>query len=481
MNTAGYVDNASDIMGIAPVGNVSIVVLIKELNAYNAITCYDINASFSSVTANETSAVLSSIDSLIANESFFDNPSYAVSIQTAVEDMFEGDLVNQSAAAQFIDNVVGNMMNTSSVSDGDDIATELSTFSSVTSNDEIVDWKSTTTTLVSEYFPDIFDFVDLYIENASNSSSTEVEDALYTIGEQSQELIINLEATLVDAANTSNETEIDSSNSLSESLVDYATYAASTALADSEVGESFNYETGTKIVVAVKFNTSSSSSSPSCGSDTQTIEFPETFTSDNSGTFDCAFMSSSTNNFIPTGNQNANRSSISNGTVTASIYSSDSSRRRRLATEVEYNSTACFPYFITVTTTNSSFNLSMSLDDSSDFPSCDFWNSNGSNGSYWDTSGCFVYKITNDSVVCGCTHLTTFSASLSSVIPTTNTLTSLDNLNIDNLIKYPTVWVVVLSLFAVFGIICIINPRAKEVDDASILGMVHSFWWFMAT
>ena len=470
MNTDGFVENASDITGIAPVGNVTITVLVKELNAYNAITCYDINASFSSISANETDAVLSSIDSFIANVSFYDNPGYAVSIQTAVEDMFDGDLVNQSLATTIIDNVVGNMMNTSAVSDGDDIVTELSAFSSVTSNDDIVDWQSTTTTLVDEYFPDIFDSVDLYIDNASNSSTTEVQDALYTIGEQSQELISNLESTLIGAVNTSNATddEIDSSNSLSESLVDYATYAASTALAQSEVGESFNYESDTKTVVGTKFNASSSSTSPSCGSSTETIEFPGTFTSDNDGTFDCAFMSSSVSNFIST-NSSANRSSISEGIVTANIYGSSSSRRRRLATEVEYNTTACFPYFITVTAINSSFNLSMSLDDSADFPSCDFWNTNDSN---WDTSGCFVYDIVNDSIICGCTHLTSFSLSASDVLPTTNTLTSLDNLNFDNLIHYPTVWAVVLGLFIVFGAICIINPRAHKVNDASILGTV---------
>ena len=472
MNTDGFVENASDITGIAPVGNVSIVVLVKELNAYNAITCYEIDASFSSISANETDAVLSSIDSFIGNVSFFENPSYAVSIQSAVGNMFDGDLVNQSLAATIIDNVVGNMMNTSAVSDGDDIVNELSAFSSVTYNDDIVDWQSTTTALVDEYFPNTFDSVDLYVENASNSSASEVQDALYTIGDQSQHLISNLESTLIGAVNTSNATDddIDSSNSLSESLINYATYAASTALAQSEVGESFNFESDTKTVVGTKFNASSSSTSPSCGSSTESIEFPGTFTSDNDGTFDCAFMSSSVSNFIAT-NSSTNRSSISEGIVTANIYGSSSSRRRRLATEVEYNTTACFPYFITVTAINSSFNLSMSLDDSADFPSCDFWNTNDSN---WDTSGCFIYDIVNDSIICGCTHLTSFSLSASDVLPTTNTLTSLDNLNFDNLITHPTVWAVVLGLFLVFGAICIINPRAHKVNDESIVGMIHA-------
>ena len=470
MNTGGFVQNASQITGIAPVGNITIVVLVKEYDTFHAITCYEIDASFSSITANETDAVLNSIDSLVANESFAENPDYAVSIQTVVGDLFDGGLVNQSTASSIIDDVVDNMLNSSLVSDGESIITELSTFSSVTSNEDIVDWESTTTALVDEYFPDIFDSIDLYIENASNSSSTKVPDALYSIGEQSQELISNLESTLVGAVNISNATddELDSVNSLSESLVDYATYAASTALAHSDVGESFNYKSDTKTVVAVKFDSSRTSSSPSCGSSTQSIAFPETFTSDNSGTFDCAFMSSKTDNFIPINNQNADRSLISEGIVTANIYGSRPSGRRRLATKMEYNASACFPYLITIKATNSSFNLSMTLGESSDFPSCDFWNTNDS---YWDTAGCFVYDIVNDSIICGCTHLTSFSLSASDVLPTTNIQSEIDwkDLSVNNLIKYPTVLAVVVSLFIIFGIICIINPRASKVHDASIL------------
>ena len=472
MNTDGFVENASDITGIAPAGNVTITVLVRELNAYNAITCYEIDASFPTISANETDVILNFIDSLIANESFYEKPSYAVSVQTAVEDMFDRGFVNQSVARKIIDNVVGNMLNTSTPtgSDGEAIITELSAFSAVTSNDDIVDWESTTTELVDAYFPDIFHSVDLYIDSANNSSSTEVQDALYTIGEQSQELILNLEATLVDAVNISNATDqkIDSINVLSESLIDHASYAASTALARSEAGESFKYESNSKKVFSSKFDThSSSSSSLSCGSGTQSLTLPATFTSDNDGTFECVFMSSNSNTFIPFGKRNVNRSSIKEGTVSGSIYSSDLSRRRRLSTEVKYNTTACFPYLITMTAPNSSFHLNMSLDESFDFPSCDFWNTNDS---YWDTSGCFIYDIVNDSIICGCTHLTSFSLSASEVLPTTNTLTSLDNLNFDNLIEHPTVWVVVLSLFTIFGVICIINPRASKVNDASILG-----------
>ena len=184
---------------------------------------------------------------------------------------------------------------------------------------------------------------------------------------------------------------------------------------------------------ATKFDADQSSSvKPSCGSCAQSIELPMSFMSDQSGTFDCALMSSTTNNFVPKGTRNANRSSISGNIVTANIYGG-SSRRRRLAESVEYNTSNCYPYFINIAIDNTSaFNVTMSLDDSANFPSCDFWNTNVS---YWDTDGCFVFDITNESIICGCTHLTTFDLSKDDILPEANLLTQVDwqNLTVPNL------------------------------------------------
>lgn len=233
--------------------------------------------------------------------------------------MYASNLTSQSEAAEVVNDMVGNILSTSAVVSGndtssvsgDDIVTELATISSITSNADIVDSGSTTADLVDEYLPNIFDAVDSYIDvtadnTSSNTSLEEVQDALYNIGEQSQALIANLEATLVvDNVSNATDEEIMTVNSLSESLVDYATFAASTALAQSEIGETFNYETyeydengtvtSSKVVEAVKFEAdNASTSTPSCGD----AELPETFMTDADGTFDCAFMSSTTNNFI---------------------------------------------------------------------------------------------------------------------------------------------------------------------------------------
>ena len=517
MSTAGFVDDARELTGIAPSGNVSITVLVKEQNEYNAITCYEIRETFKSidevlsdVPENDTSAevvesILITIENITSTNSLSENPDMAVSIHSVVEDMYTSNLTSQTEAEQIVDDMVVNILETSIVVSsnettsnitGDAIITELATVSSITSNEEIVDTETTTTQLVEEYLPDIFDAVDLFIDvstgNAtSNVSTTEVQDALYSIGEQSQELISNLEDTLigaVDTINVSNATdaEIESVNSLSESLVDFATLAASTALAQSEIGESFNFEateydangnvTKSKVVTALKFAAYNRTSKPPvCGSRTQKIELPLTFMTDNLGIFDCAVMAASTNNFVSKRGLNEGREQKTTDLVTANIYESRSKfSRRRLAETVEHDTNRCFPYLITMQLSNpSEFDLDLKLDESSPFPSCDFWNTNES---YWDTAGCFVNDIIDDSVICGCTHLTTFSVSGDDILPEANVITNvgLNELTASNLISHPTVVITCLTLAVVFAVICLINPRASNVHTRSILALEDS-------
>eukprot|EP01083_Nonionella_stella_P300370 1025058_1 len=105
------------------------------------------------------------------------------------------------------------------------------------------------------------------------------------------------------------------------------------------------------------------------------------------------------------------------------------------------------------------YSLDMILGEVFDFPSCDFWNIGAT---LWDTEGCVVYSLTNTSVTCGCTHLTTFSVSSDDIVPEANILTKLDvkRLTIHNLLKYPTVWLTCFLILLVFVCICWINPRS---------------------
>ena len=227
------------------------------------------------------------------------------------------------------------------------------------------------------------------------------------------------------------------------------------------------------MVTALKFEADGiAQAGPLCGAREQSIRLPTTFMAERYGTFDCAFMASSRNNFMPKGNRNVDRKQSSSDIVTVNIYDSQSSvRRRRLYEVMEHNTSTCFPYFITMSVSDaSSLNLSMKLDESTNFPSCDFWNHDNS---YWDTEGCFVYDITNDSVICGCTHLTTFSVSDGEIWPNTNRLIGIGwhELTFSNLIQYPVVWLTTFSLLMFFCILCVINPRSSRVHARSILAM----------
>merc|ERR1711892_1130786 len=108
MSTAGFVDDARSLTGIAPVGNVSITVLVKEQNEYNAITCYGIEAVFKSVDEvisdlNTTSSegvddILMTIDNITSTNSLSESPDIAVSIHSVIEELSQSNLTTQSEA-----------------------------------------------------------------------------------------------------------------------------------------------------------------------------------------------------------------------------------------------------------------------------------------------------------------------------------------------------------------------------------------------
>eukprot|EP01084_Bolivina_argentea_P256747 432385_1 len=110
----------------------------------------------------------------------------------------------------------------------------------------------------------------------------------------------------------------------------------------------------------------------------------------------------------------------------------------------------------------------MSFNKEYNWPSCDFWNVNNAS---WDTYGCFVYDITNTTVTCGCSHLTSFSLSSNKIIPQATVLTELDwrRLNMKNLLKFPIVWITVLSILMLFTVIGYINPRSGKINTKSIM------------
>eukprot|EP01083_Nonionella_stella_P128803 390391_1 len=518
MSKNTFADDARKLQSVAPVGNVSIIVMIKERDVENAITCYPIHAAFKRIadtiheklnqnTSDNVNAssivsdILDDVASITNTTSLSENPDVAVSIVTVIEDIYAEDLTTQNEAAMMVDDIVDNILEGSGVLDivinvqnntdniswvvleGEDIITELTTISTITSNEDIVDAETTTTVLVYSYLPQIFEAIDVFVDvntedsNTSNDSTVAsvIQDQLYNIAGQSQQLIENLESTLyatfnaVDREESINETDaeqaVDDLNRMTQSLVDFATLAASKALAESDVGETFNYETtDTKTIIATKFdaniidfNDSKDVILPKCGNEQQSIELPLSFMIEQDGVFDCAFMASSRNTFV----SNQTRTQQSD-TVSINIYNIGSIPN-------EYESNSCFPYLITIQISDLNYSDDMSLGDAHAFPSCDFWNITDS---LWDTSGCFVYDISGSTITCACTHLTTFSVSKDKLAPEANVLTEIDwrQFTLYNLYHYPTVWLTCALLFIVFLFICWVSPiLCDKIKTKSIM------------
>ena len=495
-----FVDNITSLTGPSPSGNASITILIRNRIYPTSITCYDIDAQFRTfeeifndpdVNLTEAEQVeiiesaLNNVQNITKSISFADDPAAAVSLHSVVSDIYDSNLTTQEEARQIIDDMTNNIIQSSSTFDilrsgvtntsSSDISNEISTMTSITSNAQIVDFE-TSEMLVETYLFDIFAATDSVSNVADN-------DALHTISGETQGLINNLESSLApytdvdpDTISTKEKAVI---NTLYESLIDYSALSASTALSQANVGESFAYgfveyyEDGSikneKNVTATKFESNNDTSvKPGCGSSAQSIELPSTFVQEQEGVFDCTFISSTRNNFIPVESQNNTRK-INSDIVSVNIFDANR-RRRRLSDKVEHKSNECSPYLIKINLRNVTQSFSnQQLGENGNFPSCDFWSTQDSN---WDTKGCFVYDIINDSsVLCGCTHLTTFSVSDDEILPEANILTELDwrNLTPANILKYPTVTVVYLSLFAVFLFLCWMNPRGSEIREKSII------------
>ena len=77
-----------------------------------------------------------------------------------------------------------------------------------------------------------------------------------------------------------------------------------------------------------------------------------------------------------------------------------------------YGTSSCSPYLISIDVLDGSvlsdLNEGLTLGETATFPQCTFWNQSDS---LWDPAGCFVFNVSNVTVVCACTHLTTFGVS----------------------------------------------------------------------
>ena len=486
-----FLPSASNISGLAGSGTISITVLIRD--DYGGISCYSMNSTFKTVdeiladnSSNVTvKTITTNIETVINTTAFGNDNAAAVSMQSVTVDLFVSGNINQSEGQSIVTDIVDNLVSTSLVVNKSETAaastilSEVATYTTLTSNPNLVELEGAGGQIVV-IIPDLFDAMEEYAANKSDSGklkTAESQDDLVSMAEQSLELFFNLEQTLYTEGNGNVTVK---KNQYAQSLVDYDTYAATIALSASTAGEQFVYEkvvydengeisnrkrVGGHKFVAEEYRNRSMLDQPSIMIGNEGITMPAEFSLNKSGEYDCT-MSSSVSGQLRTSGEDIVTSDI----VSINIYESGVNRTRRRLSEkgdttnkvVEYSASSCSPYLISIDVPDemvlADFYSHLTLDEVANFPSCRFWNQSNS---LWDPAGCFVFNISNITVVCACTHLTTFGVSTEDFIPEANVLAvrNLRDLTVDNLLKYPTVWIVFVSVLVLFIIIGVMNPN----------------------
>ena len=519
-----YVNDPNLSTSYAASGNVTITILVREATFPTRIGCYPFIATFPTINETNIDNTLNIIDNGTANTLLATDPDLAVAYSRILNNVYQDNLVSRDNVSGRIDNLATNIIRSSSLGGivvnqtkgnvtrvGENLVDEVTALSAVTLNTEIVD-DGTAVNLIRAYLPNLLSGVPVLFENdyednlkndlngrrrltESNDTYTP-QDTVYSISEAAQALIVNLENSV--SARPANSTNITTAiNTDSEALIDFAASSASQALLISNPGETFNYKNsnGTKVVVAQKFVAELNTffdlaiedediveSLPSCGSDTQFVTLPVTLLQQETGVLDCTFISSTTNNFIPS---ISNNRTIQSGVVSINVIDPsetiENARRRRLMDNNTYDndtygdgflgvwlnhiSDECHPYLIKIKTDTI---YDPSFGDNDNYPSCDFWDVENSK---YDTSGCDIYEVIDgDTVICGCTHLTSFVVSKDEEFLEARTLKEIDwkALTLENLWYYPTVWVTFFVIGIVMMFIGCVNPR-QRISEKSII------------
>eukprot|EP01084_Bolivina_argentea_P056972 104176_1 len=480
-----FMDNATNINGLIGAGdNIEMIVLIKESVYYDGITCFPIkNISFPDININDINDIIRNITYMTENEELcFDALPDAVTIHSIIEEMYTSQLISTDEATVLVDNLVYNILDCSIILISDDIANisivgdviqEIITVSVITSNLCIAMGESNNV-LTNNYSIDVVETVDNYA-NSDDMTQNELNR------------MITATATFVTNMKGILSSNMNNNNDLFEILMDYTSLLSSYILDESVPGESFKIGISTQnrdcsnatkgCVGSTKYEIDGNHDVYSCGCGEQQVLIPKTLINElnKTGTwFDCTFMVPSFNGLIAIDNDNKLRSDM----IVIDFYLAiepDLDSKRSPAAEV---TDECDPYFITFNISNDeAINLNeltneneWKLNEENKFISCDFWNTTTNK---WESNGCVVHNISVDEgvVVCACVHLTAFSVSYREFIPESNKVTTFHwrQLTVGNLLKYPTVWITILSILILFIILCLISSKYRERENRSIL------------
>merc|ERR1719242_2945898 len=185
-----FVSSASNISGLAGSGSIAITVLIRD--DYGGISCYSMNSTFRSVdevlsdnSSNVTVDVITTnIETVINSTSFGEDNAAAVSIQSVTVDLFVSGNINQSEGQNIVIDIVSNLVSTSLVLDQNEsttasastILSEVATYTTLTSNPDLVelDGAETAGGQIVDIIPDLFVAMQSFSEGATDNDAVNV-------------------------------------------------------------------------------------------------------------------------------------------------------------------------------------------------------------------------------------------------------------------------------------------------------------------
>eukprot|EP01084_Bolivina_argentea_P307317 531154_1 len=484
-----FVNNASLLQGVVGVGDLDIIVLIKD--EYGSITYYQLDETFPDI-KNETGGgnwtvemyVVELIDDLFwyINNDFINNLNFdlwlpeIISLYSVVQEfitwefdpiLFEPTLAVELLTAHAI--IYSNNADRYGIRH---ILSELNVMSTLTSDENIVDYNSTNI-LITQYLSNLFSYINSEYLNSINDNY----DELYSIAQQIEVLLTNLESILVYYYVNNLVINKDEIIDLYMLLIDYSTLTPSYALLDGYPGDKFYFDYNTYIKCTNNYNLQTNSyrnktifgerfidrglnETIICGDPNgQHVQLPMEFM-DNS-VFDCTFVETTNNLFV-----SDERPKLLTDIISIDVYILSADNNAPKLQTADIITDKCDPYFITININEYIDEIMQSISNyqlgkTKKFISCNFWNTSAD----WETTGCYVYNVSKQegNIVCACEHLTIFGVTYKDFTPESNEIPIWNwrELTAHNLLKYPTVWMTILGILVIFIVLCFLTPKYR--------------------
>ena len=467
-----FVSGVTSLRGTISTGNITYIVIIQD--EYESRSCYEITHIWPDITTIlENTTITDIISNIVSILNTTNNIETVNTVINVVKELYFNNITSINETSSIVSNVVSNIgeliesVNNMTINEQtNELTNEVTIIRDITNTSELITQETGKMILTN--------IVDNVFNKVSNLVNLAINDTIET-----NPIIMGTIDTIVNIDKIPTEIDVD----LQEYTNNLFGRGASIALKNRQIGEDFQYKRtdinsdNTKYEVSIsstKVGRRSLNLNGNILRDINTepskcvtfginnreysLTFPDTFFDDNNAnTYDCTITQTNKDTYkSPENTTNYGASNI----VIANIFEEDNI--------IEYDTDLCIPYLIEITLNSDDIlqdNInSLTKDNNIFYPNCTFWNSTLNS---FDNNNCYVYNYTNNSVICGCNHLTTFKVVISDIIPRVNRLNSwhFKNITMDNLIKYPTVSIAILSCALLSIILCIFNPRSKNGND----------------